>query len=124
MENNLLVDQLDNHHNENMIEKIHFEIGEAKEIIEQKEKEYKDVLKVKACKEEYENIAKEINTYPRLKRIQEKSTSLEEGVQHVSNELEKEIKARKEQLAGLISMLDELQGRSNVDIINAGVESV
>ena len=72
MENHSLAEKLDTIHNEKMITEIQGQIEEARGVIDQKEKEYKNVLKVKACKEEYENIAKEINTYPRVQRIEEK----------------------------------------------------
>ena len=72
MENQNLVGDLDSQCNQDLISQIQRDIESARQIIELKEKEYKDVQKVKGCKEQFENIAKEINTYPRVERIESK----------------------------------------------------
>ena len=55
-----------------LILKISNEIEEAKMIIEQKEQEYVNVQREKKYKEEFEQIAKQINKYPEVSKIEAK----------------------------------------------------
>ncbi len=69
LETTQLAEDLDMQRNSGLIQELEGKIIEVREVIERKEKEYKDVLKVKACKEKYEEIAADINSYPPVAEI-------------------------------------------------------
>ncbi|CAI2381409.1 unnamed protein product [Moneuplotes crassus] len=124
IETSQLIEELDIKRNQDLIERLKCEIEEAKNVIIQKEKEYEDALKVKACKEEYEQIATDINSFPSVEEIEQKTNDLNKNIQNIADKLEEELTAQKEHLGSLILLLNDLSGTSATDIINAPEEAM
>uniref|UniRef100_A0A7S3J6F3 Uncharacterized protein n=1 Tax=Euplotes harpa TaxID=151035 RepID=A0A7S3J6F3_9SPIT len=120
MDNQNNVERLNTLCSQELISQINNEIEMTKLIIEEKEQEYIDVQKEKKAREEYELLAKQINKYPEIDRIehkiQEKKQANLEIIEEISNGILYELEIRREQVKLLENQLEEVRNWSKENL--------